>query len=119
MILLPTSSDDEIVQQDVEEWITGDDDLESDFLNDAVVQTEALEKSIAEGSEDETQEEKVSHQEGKKALQLAAVYIKQEGRIYCCRCVNKNGIKYVNCKPEVMTSTSFYCDINSPGLNHK
>lgn len=84
MELLPTSSDEEIVQHDVEEWMTGDDDLESDFLNadqiiQAVLETEPLEKSVVEESEDETHEEKVNYEEGKKALQLEAMYIEQQG----------------------------------------
>lgn len=55
MKLLPTSSDYKIVQQDVEEWMTGDDDLENEFLIDdqivhAVVEMETLENSVAKCS---------------------------------------------------------------------
>ncbi|GLV40151.1 Growth arrest and DNA damage-inducible 45 [Carabus blaptoides fortunei] len=71
--------DDEIVQQDVEQWMTDDDDLENDFMSDdQIVQTVIETETLAEESEDEKQEEKVSHEDGKMALQLAAMYIEQQ-----------------------------------------
>lgn len=77
-----SSSDDQIEEENLNEWVTGDDDLENDFFTDdqivEKVVDEASEIVTIEDSEDDNQEEKISHEEAKNALQLATTYIEQQ-----------------------------------------
>ncbi|MFS1564416.1 MAG: hypothetical protein ACL7AX_13685 [Candidatus Arsenophonus phytopathogenicus] len=72
---------EEIDENDVEEWLKSDDQLENEILTDdeiitAVCQQEGFEEE--EEEEEEEGEEKLSHEEGKQALDVATRYIEQQ-----------------------------------------
>lgn len=77
---LPSAQDIEI--GDVQEWVVGvDDELGNEEMTDEeIVQAVLNPPQGKEESDDENQdeEEKISHSEGMKALQLAAAYIEQQ-----------------------------------------
>lgn len=79
---LPSSSDDHLEEENVNEWVTGDDDLENDFFNDdqilEKVIEEASESGVADDDNEDNGEEKISHEDGKNALQLALKYIEEQ-----------------------------------------
>lgn len=79
---LPSSSDDHLEEENVNEWITGDDDLENDFFNnDQILEKvieEASESGVADDDNEDNGEEKISHEDGKNALQLAIKYIEEQ-----------------------------------------
>ncbi|KAG8319396.1 hypothetical protein J6590_092605 [Homalodisca vitripennis] len=65
----------------IQEWVTGDDNLENEYLSDEqIVQSvvEEYENEEAEKSDDDTSEEdKISHEEARNALQTSLAYIDQ------------------------------------------
>lgn len=77
---LPNLNDVQL--QDVQEWvIEGDDDLENEMLTDdqivqAVINEDEEEEEL--DLEEDDEETKISHAEGREALQLAADYIEQQ-----------------------------------------
>lgn len=82
---LLTTNGEEIDEQDVLEWVTIEHELENEVFNDdEIIQTVVNQQNkeddgeSAEEDKDEEDEEKMSHAEGKAALQLAATYIEQQ-----------------------------------------
>ncbi|KAG8252291.1 hypothetical protein J6590_060583 [Homalodisca vitripennis] len=77
-----STSDDHLEEKNVNEWVTGDDDLEKDFFSDNQIVEKDVEEASKQGIQEDSDEndlaEKISHEEGKKTLQLAAMYIKQQ-----------------------------------------
>lgn len=73
---------DDLVQQDVAEWIAGqDEELQNEILNDdEIVQAVICQEDEEEEVNDEegNVEEKMSHAEGRAALELATTYIEQQ-----------------------------------------
>ena len=73
---------DDLVQQDVAEWIAGqDEELQNEILNDdeivqSVIYQEDEEEEVNE--EEGNVEEKMSHTKGRAALELATTYIEQQ-----------------------------------------
>ncbi|KAG8258951.1 hypothetical protein J6590_108261 [Homalodisca vitripennis] len=79
---LALTGGEEILNQDVQEWVTGDDDLENEYLSDEqIVQSgvQEYENEGAEKSDDDTwEEDKISHEEARNALQTSLAYIEQQ-----------------------------------------
>ena len=78
---LPRS--DDFVQQDVAEWIAGqDEELQNEILNDdEIVQAVICQEDEEEekvNDEEGNVEEKMSHAEGRAALELETTYIEQQ-----------------------------------------
>uniref|UniRef100_A0A1B6JVI3 HTH CENPB-type domain-containing protein n=1 Tax=Homalodisca liturata TaxID=320908 RepID=A0A1B6JVI3_9HEMI len=74
-----------IVEEDVLEWINMEKELDNEVLNDdeiveCVIRQDNEMNNDADGAEieEEDEENKMSHAEGKAALQLAATYIEQQ-----------------------------------------
>ncbi|KAG8276053.1 hypothetical protein J6590_073207 [Homalodisca vitripennis] len=76
---LALTGGEEILNQDVQEWVTGDDDLENEYLSEEqIVESvvEEYENEEAEKSDDDTlEEDKISHEEARNALQTTLAYI--------------------------------------------
>ena len=73
----------DLVQQDVEEWIAGqDEELQNEILNDyeivqaIICQEDKEEEEVNEG--EGNVEDKMIHAKGRAALELATTYIKQQ-----------------------------------------
>lgn len=79
---LASTSGDKILDQDVQEWVTGDDDLDNEYLSDEQIVhnvVQEYESEEAEKSDDDTlEEDKISHEEGRNALQTSLAYIEQQ-----------------------------------------
>lgn len=76
-----SSDNEEILEQDVQEWVSSDEELASELSDARVVQkvVEEYENKDSEKSDDDTSvEERLSHEEGKNALQTALTYIEQQ-----------------------------------------